>query len=69
MRTQPPCRKTNSKRASLWAFMKINTIRRQLVQRAGRLIRPQGKLVLSMSANAATKNDMLHIMDALKEAA
>ena len=69
MRTQAPCRKTNSKRANLWKFMNINTVRRQLVQRAGRLIRPQGRLVLSMSANAAVKNDMLHILGALKDAA
>jgi len=69
VRTQAPQRKTNPKRASLWQFMSINTVRRQLVQRAGRLIRPQGRLVLSMSANAAVKDEMLHILDALKEAA
>lgn len=69
MRTQAPCRKTNAKRANLWKFMNINTVRRQLVQRAGRLIRPQGRLVLSMNANVAVKNDMLHILGALKDAA
>ena len=69
MRTNAPCRKTTPKRASLWKFLNINTVRRQLVQRAGRLIRPQGKLVLSMSANAAVKNDMLHILQALKATA
>lgn len=69
MRSQSPDRKTNPKRASLWQFMNIKTVRRQLVQRAGRLIRPQGRLVLSMSANTAAKDDILHILDALKEAA
>ena len=69
MCTKAPLRKTNPKRASLWPFMNINTVRRQIVQRAGRLIRPQGRLVLSMSANAAVKKDMLQILDALKGAA
>ena len=46
MCTKAPLRKTNPKRASLWPFMNINTVRRQIVQRAGRLIRPQGRLVL-----------------------
>jgi len=68
MRTQSPCRKTSPKRASLWPFMNISTVRRQLVQRAGRLIRPQGTLVLSMSANEAVKEDMLHILDVLNDA-
>jgi len=48
--------------------MNISTVRRQLVQRGGRLIRPQGTLVLSMSANEAVKEDMLHILDALNNA-
>ena len=69
VQTKAPLRKTNPKRASLWPFMNINTVRRQIVQRAGRLIRPQGRLVLSMSANAAVKKDMLQILDALKGAA
>lgn len=69
MRTQAPCRKTNSKRANLWKFMNINTVRRQLVQRAGRLIRPQGRLVLSLNANTTVKTDMLRILDALRDAA
>jgi len=30
---------------------------------------PQGRLVLSMSAHAAVKNDMLHILKALNDAA
>ena len=69
MRTHAPQRKTNPKRASLWQFMNINTVRRQLVQRAGRLIQPQGILVLSMSANTAVEDVILHILGALKDAA
>lgn len=69
MRTQPPHRKTNFKRASHWQFMCINTVRRQFIHRAGRLIRPQGKLVLSMSANPTVKDTMLHTLGLLKGAA
>jgi hypothetical protein len=41
----------------------------KLIQRAGRLTRPQGKLTLTMSANAATKTALLHYPDRLKDAA
>lgn len=40
-----------------------------LIQRAGRLIHPQGRLTLSMSANPAVRDDILHYLDALDIAA
>jgi hypothetical protein len=64
----PPARSTLEKRPSLWAFLGLDTLRRQLIQRAGRLIRPQGKLTLSMPANAAVQNDLLHYLQALQGA-
>jgi hypothetical protein len=39
------------KRATLWAFEKIDSFRKRLVQRAGRLTRPQGVLTLTCAAN------------------
>lgn len=42
---------------------------RNLIQRAGRLIHPQGRLTLSMSANPAVRDDILHYLDALDIAA
>jgi hypothetical protein len=57
----------NAKRAPLWTFTRIDTLRRELLQRAGRLIRPQGKLTLSMSINEAVKSRIeaaLHILEA-----
>ncbi|MEW8014128.1 MAG: hypothetical protein AB2807_04875, partial [Candidatus Sedimenticola endophacoides] len=50
-------------------FEKLDTLRKRLVQRAGRLIRPKGKLTLSMSANGAVKKDLLHILEALEKTA
>ena len=45
------------------------TLRRRIIQRAGRLIRPQGKLTLSMASNEAIENDMLQILEAIERAA
>lgn len=57
----------NAKRAPLWTFSRMNTFRRELLQRAGRLIRPQGKLTLSMNINEVVKSRTeaaLHIIEA-----
>lgn len=57
----------NAKRAPLWTFTRMNTLRRELLQRAGRLIRPQGKLTLSMNINEIVKSRLkatLHIIEA-----
>jgi hypothetical protein len=48
---------------------KLKALRRNLLQRAGRVIRPQGKVVLSMSANTAVQNGLLHYLDTLDQAA
>lgn len=69
MRVREPARTTQPKRPALWDFEKLETLRKRIVQRAGRLIRPQGKLTLSMSANGAVKKDLLHILGALENAA
>jgi len=62
-------RLTTEKRAPLWCFEQLGTVRRKLIQRAGRLTRPQGKLTLTMSANPAVKSELLHYLDTLKPAA
>ena len=69
MIAHPPQRGTTAKRTALWAFEKLQTIRRNLIQRAGRLLRPGGKLVLSMNDNAAVECELLHYLDALEIAA
>lgn len=69
MIAQPrPVRPTLEKRPALWEFTKLDTLRRRLLQRAGRLIRPQGRLTLSMSANPVVQAEMLHYMNALSAA-
>lgn len=69
MTVRPKDRGTTEKRAPLWEFEELSTIRQRLIQRAGRLIQPQGKLTLAMSGNEAVKKEILHLLDALKKAA
>jgi hypothetical protein len=64
-----PNRGTTERRSPLWTFTEISRIRHHLLQRVGRLTEPQGKLTLTLSGNDAVKQDLLHFLDALKEAA
>lgn len=59
-------RGTTAKRAALWCFREIETLRRTLINRAGRLIRPAGKPILSMNANEKLENELLHSLGILK---
>jgi hypothetical protein len=67
--SKPSAPRTLAKRPAFWAFEKLDTLRHRIIQRAGRLVRPQGKLTLTMSANQAVQNDLLHYLDVLKKAA
>ncbi len=58
MRVSAPARLTNPKRASLWIFENLSTIRSNIIRRAGRLVRPNGQWVLTMSANEAAQEDI-----------
>jgi len=62
-------RNTTAKRAPLWRFEQLGTLRRKLIQRAGRLTSPQRQMTLTMSANHAVKSELLHYLDALKHTA
>ena len=69
MQSLPKDRETQEKRPALWKFKTLDTLRKEIIQRAGRIIRPQGKIVLSMAKNDAVKDEMLHFLNAMKEAA
>ena len=64
-----PQRKTIAKRTSLWPFERLNNFRQRIIQRAGRLIRPDGKITLSMNANKAIENELLHYLDVMDQVA
>ena len=65
MQTTPPIRCTTAKRASLWIFEKVDTLRKTLIQRAGRFTRPKGTLTLTISANRWIKRRLLNVLDAI----
>ncbi len=63
-----PSRTTHEKRPTLWNFEQTDTLRRRIIQRAGRLIRPQGRLTLSMAANDAVEKEFMHFLEAIDSA-
>ena len=65
MRLASPTRTTTRKRPALWAFEKVETFRRKVLQRAGRLSTPSGKLVLTFCAGKNLKGRVLQIFQAL----
>jgi len=69
MMVNPPLRKTSAKRTSLWPFERLNHFRQRLIQRAGRLIHPDGKITLSMNANKAVENELLHYLNVMDQVA
>jgi hypothetical protein len=69
MLAQPSAPRSRVKRPAAWKFEKLNTLRHRIIQRAGRLNRPQGKLTLTMSANQAVRKDLLHFINVLQKAA
>ena len=69
MRINPRERRTTAKRAALWCFREIEILRRTLIQRAGRIIRPAGKLILSMNSNARLEADLRHALAILNASA
>jgi len=56
-------------RGAAWSFEALNTLRRRFIQRAGRLIRPQGKLTLSMAPNHKVQQDIVQYLSAVQQAA
>lgn len=69
MLKNPSTQRARAKRPAAWKFEKLDTIRHRIIQRAGRLCRPQGKLTLTMSANSVVRNDLLQFLNAVQEAA
>lgn len=51
MQVEPPSRGTTVGRTVRWAFKELSTLRHTVIQRAGRLTRPQGKLKLTLGVN------------------
>ena len=65
MQTTRPSRHTTAKRASLWVCQKVDTIRKTIIQRAGRLTRPQNSRTLTISANQWIEKRFMRILNAI----
>lgn len=62
-------RETTPRRSPLWRFERLETLRLKLINRAGRLNQPQGRLTLTMSTNPAVEEELLHYRAKLQEVA
>jgi Transposase DDE domain group 1 len=62
-------RTTSPTRAALWEFENLSTLRRRLIQRAGRLTTPKGVLTLTLSTNQAAQRDYEEYLRILQVAA
>ena len=69
MLAQPSAPRSLAKRPAVYVFERLDTLRHRIIQRAGRLTRPQGELTLTMSANQAVRSDLMQFLDILKMAA
>lgn len=67
MQTTKPLRHTTAQRASLWVFEKVDTIRKTLLQRAGRFTWPQNRLTLTISANKWTEKRFMRIFQSIPD--
>lgn len=57
-------RGTTERRAPHWQFESLRRFRHRVIQRAGRLTRPSGKLTLTLNANQALRTELTHLLDA-----
>jgi hypothetical protein len=62
MSAQQSARRTTEQRAPWWSFVRLRTRRMSLIQRAGRLTNPNGRLTLTLSANPAVQQELLHYL-------
>jgi Transposase DDE domain group 1 len=69
MIAREPSRDTTPQRSPLWHFERLETLRLKLINRAGRLIQPQGRLTLTLSTNHAIQEELLHYRDEIEKAA
>lgn len=62
MRVTPPARGLTLGRTVQWVFEELSTLRRNIIQRAGRLTRPQGKLTLTLGVNRNVQHSIQRFM-------
>jgi hypothetical protein len=68
MRGRPRSRGTTAGRATWWVFETLDTLRKTLVLRAGRLTHPQNILTLTISATSSIKKRLLQTLSDIDQA-
>jgi hypothetical protein len=63
-KVEEPVRGTTQKRTVKWLFEELDTLRRTIVARAGRLTRHHGKLTLTLNANPIVQDVLLRFLQA-----
>lgn len=70
MQAAPPrALKSTATRACLWAVERIDTLRKGLIQRAARITRPHGRLVLTFAKSEHAERDIRRLLHPLQKAA
>ena len=69
MRTNRPVRQTTPKRAPMWDFRNLSTLRNELFLRAGRITRPANDMTLTICADDKVAGEIVNIIDNLQQAA
>jgi hypothetical protein len=64
MSASEPTRATTERREPWWTFSRLDTLRRTIIQRAGRFVRPQGRLTLKFAANQSFQQELKHYLEA-----
>lgn len=69
MKTKPPERNTTRQRSTFWIFEQVDTLRKTILQRAGRISRPAGTLTLTFCSGKSLKERVIGFMQSLDTAA
>lgn len=67
--TKQKTQRTSFGRCTHWVFEQIGTVRRNIINRAGRITNPHGTYTLTISGNKEIKREYLETLDALDKAA
>lgn len=65
MATFTPCRNTTTTRSARWIFRQANSLRRLIIQKAGYLSKPQGKLTLTLATNNTVASEIKYFLSKL----
>lgn len=69
MRARAPKRRTSPRRPPRFDFIELGTLRQRLLHRAGRLLRPEGRLTLVINSNKKVEKELRRLLKGERMAA